>query len=484
MKNPKWREAHPLNKKVKYNGKYLTTWSGYSMDLQQSPHGSATTTAKRFYEDDVVPFNITVDDKYRLKQLSAVSATVTGTSATVGDSNFTIKPIYEKYIFDLKLQQSTGGTISANKLTGTSGTNVSLSYTATGGTYFSSWSVTGGSITNNTFKFGNTDATAKGNFLNTNPLKLYNNATRIVMKDHSSYSGIDNKYLYLDGPIYATQSPNFLFANSGTIKNKNYFVLKYDMIRQCDLGNYTWYTTAWSDIFVRAAQSAADNLTCYFIPKIEKIVGTTRMNSLVGTTAHKFGYTYEPLYNNNGTITSTDITLPSNAIPGAAATWSAYKRPLKANGKHFNHGRIGTYQEIISANDIGKYIINVTATGKWNTNNYCFEPSAYNDGVWKPVKLVFDMNSFAYSSYIGSECVYKQTNIKHWFSSTTATTPTQMATKLYAIHTIQNRVNADWYTLFNGTSSTVRNVGWLSARNVSYTYFDTCEQANLWAKNN
>ena len=416
MKNPKWREAYPQGHKVKYGGKFLTTWSGYSLDLIQT----------------------------------------------------------------------NGGTISANKNRGYEDDQVNFSYTANQDCYFNGWSANTGSFNGNTYTFSNGNASAKGSFINTSPAKLFNYTSQnLKMVGTNSYTGIAyNNYMFLDGPYYDNISPQFLSQNSATLKTKNFFVLKYDMMRDCGLGQYSWTSTGTNmGILMHAWQQSAPKFTMAFVPELEEIIGGSSRNRLDRAyTNYSFGSTYEPLYNEDGASTATGIT--TNDIPSSTQSFTAYAKPLKPYAKHFNHGRLGTYTNTFSGYWIGKYTLNVNASGKWNYDGYCFEPSAYEDLTWKPIKYVFDMNTFAYSSYVGNECVYKQTNTKTWEGTDGSEYPDNMPTKMLAVHRVNPFVNAYWHTDWNGTSSTNRNVGSALARNVSITYFDTCEQANMWAQHN
>ena len=73
--------------------------------------------------------------------------------------------------YHLTLQQSTGGTISANKYVGFDNESATLSYTASPDYYFSAWQSTGANIQNNKVPFTQ-DTTAKANFVYTNPLNV------------------------------------------------------------------------------------------------------------------------------------------------------------------------------------------------------------------------------------------------------------------------------------------------------------------------
>jgi len=412
MKNPKWREAYPQGHKVKYGGKFLTTWSGYSLDLIQT----------------------------------------------------------------------NGGTISANKNRGYEDDQVNFSYTANKDCYFNGWSANTGSFNGNTYTFSNGNASAKGSFINTSPAKLFNYTSQnIKMVGTTCYTGIAvQNYMFLDGPYYDSISPKFLSQNSATIKTKNYFVVKYDMMRDCGFGQYSWTSTGTNEgILMHAWQKSSPSFNMAFVPELEVSLG--RGGGLDRAyTNYSFGSTYEPLYNEDGASTATGIT--TNDIPSSTQSFTAYAKPLKPYAKHFNHGRLGTYTNTFSGYWVGKYTLHVNASGKWNYNGYCFEPSAYEDLTWKPIKYVFDMNTFAYSSYVGDECVYKQTNTKTWEKPQDGASA--VPAKLFAIHRVNPFITGSWHTDWNGTSSTNRIAGSAIARNVSITYFDTCEQANMWAQHN
>ena len=69
----------------------------------------------------------------------------------------------------LTLNQTQGGIIAANKLSGYDGTEVNLSYTANTNYTFSDYSITGATLTGNKFNFNGSDVTAKANFIYTPP---------------------------------------------------------------------------------------------------------------------------------------------------------------------------------------------------------------------------------------------------------------------------------------------------------------------------
>lgn len=71
---------------------------------------------------------------------------------------------FSKNIYQLNLQQSTGGTIAGSPVSGASGTTFNLSATPANKYTFDGWSVTGTTLTGSAGTYTNSDVTAKGNW--------------------------------------------------------------------------------------------------------------------------------------------------------------------------------------------------------------------------------------------------------------------------------------------------------------------------------
>jgi hypothetical protein len=97
-----------------------------------------------------------MSDIYKL-QYAGNTLTYPGWNGYVGYDNV---PSY----YSLTLQTDGHGTLSATTLTGFPGDTVTLSPTYNTYYRFNNYSVTGGTISGNTFTFGNEDATAQANF--------------------------------------------------------------------------------------------------------------------------------------------------------------------------------------------------------------------------------------------------------------------------------------------------------------------------------
>ncbi len=97
MKNPKWREAYPQGHKVKYGGKFLTTWSGYSLDLIQTNGGTISANKNRGYEDDQVNFSYTANEDYGFNGWSASKGSFNGNTYTFSNGNASAKGSFEYF---------------------------------------------------------------------------------------------------------------------------------------------------------------------------------------------------------------------------------------------------------------------------------------------------------------------------------------------------------------------------------------------------
>lgn len=75
-----------------------------------------------------------------------------------------LKLKFSKPIYQLNLQQSTGGTITGSPLSGASGTQFNLSATSNNKYTFDGFSVTGTTLTGSAGTYTNSDVTAKGNW--------------------------------------------------------------------------------------------------------------------------------------------------------------------------------------------------------------------------------------------------------------------------------------------------------------------------------
>ena len=94
-----------------------------------------------------------------------------------------MKPNYTHNVYNLTLQTDGHGKLVAGKTTGYYNDTTTLTATPSSNYVFNSYSITGGSITNNTYKWGTTNGTVKVNFIKSlNPLSLPAKTIRVKFK--------------------------------------------------------------------------------------------------------------------------------------------------------------------------------------------------------------------------------------------------------------------------------------------------------------
>lgn len=137
----------------------------YTVLLTQTSGGTITAIPITGFSGDVITLSANPSAHYSLTGWGVTGATLTGNQLTIGSSNPSIVGKFkEDTKYNLTLQQSTGGSITANKLTGYSNDTITLSNTPSSNYNFNSYSLTGATLTGSQFNFGTSNVTAKANF--------------------------------------------------------------------------------------------------------------------------------------------------------------------------------------------------------------------------------------------------------------------------------------------------------------------------------
>lgn len=131
--------------------------------LVQTEGGIISAIPISGYDGDEITLSNTPSSKYEFNSYGITGATLTGNKFVLSGSDVTANASWKK-ILSLVLQQTTGGTISANKLSGYVGDVITLSNTPSSDYYFNNYNITGATLTGNQFKFGTSDVTAAGSF--------------------------------------------------------------------------------------------------------------------------------------------------------------------------------------------------------------------------------------------------------------------------------------------------------------------------------
>lgn len=193
----------------------------YTVLLNQTAGGTITATPTTGFSGDVITLNATANAHYSLTGWGVTGATLTGDQLTIGSSNpSVVGKFQEDTKYNLTLQQSTGGTITANKLTGYSNDTITLSNTPSSNYVFNSYSLTGATLTGSKFKFGTSNVTAKANFKTLYDVLYYSNNSTV-----EAPKGGNNR----------------IAMNVSNITNTTYLALKFDEIAGGNMKTFIKY---------------------------------------------------------------------------------------------------------------------------------------------------------------------------------------------------------------------------------------------------
>lgn len=154
----------------KFNGGNVTAKGSFIADpvrtitLQSTSGGTINANKLTGYDGDVITLSQTANAGYTFNNYSITGATLTGNQFTLTGGNVTAQPNYTLSVYSLTLHTNGHGKLVAGKTTGHYNDTTTLTATPSAGYAFNSYSITGGSITNNTYKWGTTNGTVKANF--------------------------------------------------------------------------------------------------------------------------------------------------------------------------------------------------------------------------------------------------------------------------------------------------------------------------------
>lgn len=134
------------------------------LTLLTNGYGTLSADALSGYSGNIAHLTATPNEKYKLQNYDVTGASIEGNDLTFADEDCTAKANFERYIWDLSLQNDGHGSIGASKLTGQSGDTITLSNTPEYGYSLSGYSVTGASINGSILTMNNQNATAKAWF--------------------------------------------------------------------------------------------------------------------------------------------------------------------------------------------------------------------------------------------------------------------------------------------------------------------------------
>ena len=162
-----------------------------SVTLSQQTGGTIAANPMTGYDGTVVTLSNTANAGYTFNNYNITGATLTGNQFKLTGSNVTVKPKYTHNVYKLTLQTNGHGKLAAGKTTGYYNDTTTLTATPSSNYKFKNYSVTGGTITNNAFKWGTANATAKANFIyNANSARIalgYNTTPTAIVSAGKTY---------------------------------------------------------------------------------------------------------------------------------------------------------------------------------------------------------------------------------------------------------------------------------------------------------
>lgn len=161
--------------------------------LTVSSNEYGTLTAEPFtgFEGDTASLTATPNEDCHFVNYDVTGGSINNNTFTFTNVDATAKANFARNVHNVTVVTSNYGKITSNKSTGYSGDIVTLSNTPSADCTFSSYSVTGATLTGNQFMMKKADVSAKGNFYrNThNITTLTSNYGTIAANKSTAYSG-------------------------------------------------------------------------------------------------------------------------------------------------------------------------------------------------------------------------------------------------------------------------------------------------------
>ena len=177
----------------------------HNIIILTSNYGTIATNKSTAYSGDTVTLSNTPAADCHFNSYSITGATLTGSNFKVSTTNVSARGSFSRNVHNLTLQNDGHGTLVASKSTGYSGDTVTLTATPNTNYVFSGYTITGATLTGNSFKFKTNDVTTKAWFSYVSPTK----SARIAMRFAniaSSYTtgGVTYYPFYLNQKLIVT----------------------------------------------------------------------------------------------------------------------------------------------------------------------------------------------------------------------------------------------------------------------------------------
>ena len=229
MKYPKYKLAFPGKHVLVFNKHPMTQFNGYTLWTYASGNGIVSANKTKGFWGESAELFQSAADYYTFAGYSANKGTVNGNTYIFGKGDDIVTAFFnETEIYNLFLNQTKGGTITGNPMTGHSGQYIVLSALPSSHYTFNGYSVTGGVLSGDKIIIGNSDMTAQANWMQ-DPVR------NIVLVQVSGGKIFSDKSTAYDGDYVVftnTPSANYVFngyditgsvlyGNSALVNNSN-----------------------------------------------------------------------------------------------------------------------------------------------------------------------------------------------------------------------------------------------------------------------
>ena len=166
MKYPKYRLAFPGKHVWVFNGHPMTQFNGYKLNTTAIGNGVVSADKTKGYYGESATLYVSAGPHYTYSGMEVDVGHLSGFTYVFGRGDATLSAYFRdsttRYVV---LQQGTGGTITAIPMTGMIDDEITLSSNSNPHYTFNAYSITGATLTGNKFRFGNSDVTAKGSWI-------------------------------------------------------------------------------------------------------------------------------------------------------------------------------------------------------------------------------------------------------------------------------------------------------------------------------
>lgn len=175
---------HMLDRVVQYPDASILT-------VSSNEYGTLTAEPFTGFEGDTASLTATPSEDCHFVNYNVTGGSINNNIFTFTNEDATAKANFARNVHNVTVVTSNYGKITSNKSTGYSGDTVTLSNTPSADCTFSSYSVTGATLTGNKFMIKKANVSAKGNFYRNkhNITTLTSNYGTIAANKSTAYSG-------------------------------------------------------------------------------------------------------------------------------------------------------------------------------------------------------------------------------------------------------------------------------------------------------